>query len=138
MKDLQSFITDMVRIEKIESVQAFGHFPFQLLSEGSDEKLTLGALDLGDVIPCYKIFAEHLAKGAKRIYMSVDFPAGGDLVEDFVAVFQYENETFNVIALPYDAEGTQSPQVTTEESKHLSEIKSQFEQIVKAFTKIEA
>jgi len=138
MKDLQSFITDMVRIEEIESVQAFGHYPFQLMSEGSDDSLTLAVLDLGDVIPCYKIFAEHLAKGAKRIYMSIDFPAGGDLAEDFVAVFQYENETFNVVALPYDAEGTQSPQVTTEQSVHLSELKTQFETIVKTFIKQEA
>jgi hypothetical protein len=47
MKTTQEFIDNFVKIEFIESSQAFGHYPFQLIGVYEDGKMDVGALLLG-------------------------------------------------------------------------------------------
>lgn len=126
MKDLQGFIKSMVKIDYLEDFGAYGHYPFQLVSEDTEGKMTIGALLLGgDVEACYSTFAKQIKNGDKRVYLSVDFPAGGDIDKDFVAVFSYENEEYSLLAIPYNIEdGSVDEQIT--ESETLVEIKAQF------------
>ena len=130
MKDINTFIDDMVDITPMDAGDCFGHYPFKLLSEDSDGKLSIGALALGgDVKACYDVFKKCLVDGAKRVYMSVDFPGGGDIEHDFVAVFQYENGEVIVLAIPYNTKtGETFDRIS--ESVLLSRIKKEFKWVL--------
>lgn len=125
MKTVEEFIKSMVNIEFIEDSNCFGHYPFQLLCENKEGGLELNALALGgDVASCYRRFAEYKNNGAKRIYLSLDFPKGGDIENDFVAIFTYENNKIELFAIPYEIEeGKTFDKVTN--SDHLDKIKAQ-------------
>jgi len=102
MKNLTEFRESMVKIEFIEQSGCFGHYPFQLFAEKSDGTNQIEALFLGgNVKECYQLFAIHVNKGAKRVYMSLDYPASGDISKDFVVLFQYEQGNLNLTAIPY-------------------------------------
>ena len=125
MKTVEEFIKSMVNIEFIEDSNCFGHYPFQLLCENNEGGLELNALALGGgVASCYRRFAEYKNNGAKRIYLSLDFPKGGDIENDFVAIFTYENNKIELFAIPYEIEeGKTFDRVTN--SDHLDKIKAQ-------------
>ena len=105
MKTIEEFINKMVRIEFIEDSNCFGHYPFQLFCENKDGDFEINALSLGgDVASCYRRFAEYKKQNAKRIYLSLDFPKGGDIDNDYVAIFTLENNEINLFAIPYEIE----------------------------------
>jgi hypothetical protein len=84
MKNVEEFVATMVKIDIIEDSNSYGHYPFQLYVELEDGKSEMNALALGgDVASCYKRFAKYKKENAKRIYLSLDFPKGGDIENDF-------------------------------------------------------
>lgn len=131
MNDIKTFIEELVNIEFIEDVGAFGYYPFQLLSEDSEGKLTIAALALGgDVTACYNAFKACMDEGGTRIYMAVDFPSGYDIEHDFVAVFQYEDGEVNLLAIPYSTKtGETFEQIR--ESTLLTRIMGNFKYVTK-------
>lgn len=125
MKNLEEFIESLVKIEYIENSNCFGHYPFQMFVETNDGNFELNSLALGgDVEACYNRFAHYIINKAKRVYLSLDFPQGGDITNDFVAIFSFENGEINIIAIPYQESDGKSFEII-KESKHLDVIKSQ-------------
>lgn len=113
MKNLKEFVNTTVRIEFIKDSDCFGHYPFQLFSEKEDGGYELNALALGgDVASCYRRFAHYKNENAKRIYLSIDFPATGDIKNDFVAIISFEDGVLNIHAIPYDENGQRLPSIT--------------------------
>lgn len=126
MKDVKEFVANLVKIEYIEHSGCFGHYPFSMYVENKESKSILSALAFGgDVKSCYDTFRKHLYDGAKRIYMAVDFPKGGDMLYDFVCVFSCEGtDVVSLFAIPYTDTGEILTEVT--ESNVLSQIKEDF------------
>ena len=109
MKTIEEFVKSMVKIEFIEDSNCFGHYPFQLFCENKDGGFEINALALGgDVASCYRRFAEYKKGGAKRIYLSLDFPKGGDIKNDYVAIYTFENDKIDLFAIPYEIEDGKS------------------------------
>ena len=105
MKDLKEFAEKLVKIEFLDHCNAFGFYPFQMYVENQEEKATMCALDLGgDIRAVYKAFSDFYKENPKRIYLAVDFPAGMDIINDFVCVVAYEKEEFLIYAIPYNTE----------------------------------
>ena len=126
MKNVQNFVTDLVKIDYVEQSDCFGHYPFQMFVEKKEGGFELNALALGgNVNSNYLRFREYLKAKAKRIYLSLDFPAGGDIENDFVAIFSYENGKYNLFAIPYETqEGKTFLEIT--KSEQLDKIFNQF------------
>ena len=124
MKTIEEFLESLVRIELIEDSKCFGHYPYQLFCEKNDGSSEINAIAIGQVSLVYNRFALHKKNGAKRIYLSVDFPAGGDIHNDFVAIFSFENDLLSVFAIPYDNTNGEIFDVITQ-STQLDLIKSQ-------------
>ena len=125
MNNVNEFVEHLVKIEYQEAFKAYGHYPFQLFTEAKDNSQVIGALLLSDVRELYTIFGKHLLSGAKRVYMSMDFPAQGGFETDFVVVFSYEENHFDRFAIPYDTStGKVLPHI--KESGHLDDIFRQF------------
>jgi len=130
MKNVEEFVATMVKIDIIEDSNSYGHYPFQLYVELEDGNIEMNALALGgDVASCYKRFAKYKKEKAKRIYLSLDFPKGGDIENDFIAIFSYENGEINLYAIPYLLENGEVLQ-TIIESVQLSKILEQFKHYV--------
>lgn len=125
MKNVEEFIAQLVKIEFIEDSNCYGHYPFQMYVEMGDGSLEMNALALGgDVLACYRRMSEYINKNAKRIYLSLDFPAGGDIENDFVCIYAYEDGAFSLLAIPYSLEdGKVLAQIT--QSSQLAKIKEQ-------------
>lgn len=105
MKNVNEFVEQLVKIEFLDHCNAFGFYPFQMYVEDQEEKATMCALDLGgDIRAVYKAFADFHKKNPKRIYLAVDFPACGDICNDFVCVIAYEKEELLIYAIPYLSE----------------------------------
>lgn len=105
MKDLKEFVEKLVKIEYLDHCNAFGFYPFQMYVEESVGKVVVCSLDLGgDVRAVYKLFTEYFNKNAKRIYLAIDFPTTGDIINDFVCVIGYEKEEMTLYAIPYNIE----------------------------------
>ncbi len=103
MKDVNEFVKTCVDITYIEDSECYGHYPFQLFVEKSDDKIEMCALALGgNVLQCYSKFKEYKKSSAKRIFMSLDFPSGGDIKNDFVAVFSLIDNKIGIFAIPYN------------------------------------
>jgi len=101
--DLNTFKEKLVAIDLQEDGK-YGHYPFQLQAESPEGKLELCALMLGgDVESCYRKFIEYHRKGFDNIFMSIDFPAGGDIPTDFVVVLAKEDNKPSICAIPYDS-----------------------------------
>jgi len=126
MKTVKEFVDSMVKVEFVESSNCFGHYPFQIFVETKDGELEIDVLALGgDVVSCYKTFFKHKRSDAKRIYLSLDFPSGGDIDNDFVAIFSFENNEFKLYAIPYLlSDGSLLPEIY--ESDQLKKILSEF------------
>lgn len=125
MKTKEDFIKSMVNIEYIEDEGVYGHYPFQLFSETKNGDFEINSLALGgDVKSCYLRFLEYKNEGSKRIYLSLDFPQGGDIENDFVAILSFENDNLDLIALPYRTEDGKILDIITN-STHLDLIESQ-------------
>ena len=115
MKDLKEFVEKLVKIEFLEHCNAFGFYPFQMWIEPKDGKSTFASLDLGgDVRAVYKAFAEYHKEDPQRIYLAVDFPAVGDIINDFVCVIGYDNDGFTIYAIPYNVENGDTFSIITD------------------------
>jgi hypothetical protein len=130
MTTTKEFIEQLVDIQYVESSNCYGHYPFQLFVETNEEKFEMNALMLGgDVLACYNRVRHYVKIGSKKIFLSVDFPAGGDITNDFVAVFSILEGVVVSLAIPYDANvGTIYKQVLF--SEQMKFIESQFKKIV--------
>lgn len=105
MKDLKEFVEQLVKIEFLDHCNAFGFYPFQMYIEDKDEKGIMASLDLGgDIRAVYKVFADSYNENPKRLYLAVDFPAGGDMINDFVCIIGYEKQEITLFAIPYNVE----------------------------------
>lgn len=105
MNTVKEFVEQIVKIEYLEDSNSYGHYPFQLFVENSDGKFEMNSLALGgDVESCYNRFGEYLKNNAKKIFMSLDFPASNDIDHDFVCIFSYIDNNYDVYAIPYDTE----------------------------------
>ncbi|MDQ6481612.1 hypothetical protein [Dyadobacter sp. LHD-138] len=126
----EEFVKRLVAIDPIEDTGSYGHYPFQLYAEGADGSIELNALALGgDVLSCYRRMRKYVKDNAKEIFMSVDFPTGGDIHHDFVCVFSIVHGEASVLAIPYDSvTGERFPEI--KESIQLSAILAQFKQVV--------
>lgn len=105
MKNVNEFVEQLVKIEFLDHCNAFGFYPFQMYVEDQEEKATMCALELGgDIRAVYKAFADFYKQNPKRIYLAIDFPAGMDILNDFVCIIAYEKEEFILYAIPYNTE----------------------------------
>jgi len=105
MKNTKEFVEQFVKIELIENEDCYGHYPFQLFVEKNDGKFDINALALGgDVESCYKRVQKYFKEGAKKLFMSLDFPASQDIENDFVCIYSIVDGEFEVYAIPYDPE----------------------------------
>ena len=126
MKNVDEFVEKVVKIEFIEDFGCAGHYPFQLFVEKEDESFEMDALLFeGDVTSCYNLFAKHKNEGARRIYMSLDFPKGGEIESDYVVVFIFENGGINLFAIPYSDDCEMLDRI--EDSPRLTKSKQDFE-----------
>jgi len=125
MKTVEEFVKTMVKIEFIEDSNCFGHYPFQLFCENKDGGFEINALALGgDVSSCYRRFSEYKKQNAKRIYLSLDFPKGGDIDNDYVAIYAFENNELSLFAIPYEIKDGKTF-VTIKNSTQLDLIRTQ-------------
>jgi len=130
MNTVKEFVENFVKIEYIENSGCFGHYPFQLFVETSDEKIEINALALGgDVLSCYKRVSKYLKEKANKVFMSIDFPTGGDIKNDFVCIFSIVDNKFDIFAIPYNSENGEIYD-EIHESNLLIEILNQFKSIV--------
>ena len=126
MENVKEFVDTLVKIDHQDDFNCFGHFPFQLFVETSDGKFEMNALALGgDVLSCYKRFRKYLKENAKKIFMSLDFPSGGDIENDFICIFSAVDGVIDIYAIPYSTEnGEKYEEIHT--SELLSKILDQF------------
>lgn len=128
--DVKEFIENIVKIDLIESENTYGHYPFQLFVETSDGSFKMNALMLGgDVLSCYRRVREYVREDAKEIYLSLDFPKGKDMVNDFVCIFTIKEAICDIFAIPYDPETGKTFDIITK-SILLDEILDNFKHIV--------
>ena len=131
MKSVEQFIESMVKVEFIESSNSFGHYPFQMFAEKKDGTFELSALALGGAVAsCYKVFKERKESCAKRIYLSLDFPKGDDIYNDFAAIFTFENEVLDLFVIPYEPETGNTFDII-KKSSHLDLLKDQMLKFIK-------
>lgn len=134
---VESFIETMVTIDFREDDGCFGHYPFQMIVETNNGEFAMCALALKGVEEYYSVVKEYMKDNPRTLFMSMDFPRGGDIDKDFVAIFSFEDNQFKIYAIPYNIEtGDRSPIVDGEDSKHLKLILTQFKQYI-AFTDAE-
>lgn len=82
----------------------------------------------------YHVFAARIKdkwlswEQVKEFAFLFDFPKGGDMEEDFVAVFTVEKDETSLIAIPYNPDnGEVYEQIT--ESSHLAMVLEQFQSL---------
>jgi len=127
MKNVDEFIENMVHIDFLEDEECYGHYPFQMFVEKEDGTHDINALALGgDVESCYKRATEYKQNNAKKIYLSLDFGCGGDIIHDFIAIFSFENGVVSIVAISYDIKNGKKFETITN-STHLNKIKGDFE-----------
>ena len=106
IETVKDFVSNLVNIDLIEDSDGnYGHYPFQLFVEKEDGTFEMNTLDLGgDVLACYKRVAIYAKDNAKKIFLSLDFPSGGDIEHDFVCVYSIVDSKFDIYAIPYNTE----------------------------------
>jgi len=130
MKNVKEFVDCLVKIDYVEDSNCFGHYPFQLFVETNDGKFEINALALGgDVLSCYRRVKKYFKENSKKIFMSLDFPSGGDIENDFVCIFSIVNNSFDIYAIPYNTE-TGEKYDEIHNSDLLSKLLTQFKDII--------
>ena len=105
MKNVKEFVEQLVKIELMDGEECYGHYPFLLFVETSDGKFEMNALALGgDVESCYNRAKKYFNEGAKKVFMSLDFPESIDINNDFVCIYSIVDGEFDVYAIPYNFE----------------------------------
>lgn len=130
MKTVKEFVDSMVKIDLVDDYNCYGHYPFQLLAEKKDGSLEINALALGgDVESCYRRVSKYLKEGAKKVFMSLDFPPNDDIDKDFVCIFSVVDGNFDIYAIPYSVE-TGEKYDEIHESNLLNRILEDFKYII--------
>ena len=130
MKTTAEFIDSFVNVSYLEADKAYGHYPFQLFVETKDGSCELNALFLaGDILSVCRRVRQYVIQDAKMLFLSVDFPAGGDIDHDFVCVISVQDRECTALALPYDP-STGERFTEVKEGIQLSGILAQFKSIV--------
>lgn len=115
----------MVKIDLLEEQGEYGHYPFALYAE-KEGKADMNALALGgDVAAAYRRVKHYRDSGYQKIFIALDFPKGGDLKKDFVAVFSVINNDAECIAIPYSPKSGRRYAII-EKSEHLTKLLSEF------------
>lgn len=126
MTNVFEFTESLVHIEQSEVTSDYGHFPFQMFVENEKGEKSCYALGMRvNVTRFYSMVAEHILGNAKRVYLSLDFPATGDIQHDFVCVFYYENQEMKNYAIPYNPKNGKAFELITE-SKTLVKLLKEF------------
>lgn len=89
----------------------------------------------GGVVPNYQAATMLIKqfKDSETAYLTIDFPKGNDMEDDFIAVFvvNCKNLTCTLMAIPYDkVTGEKKIPILETQSKLLTEIKNQFNHIL--------
>lgn len=130
MENTKQFIEALVKIELLDDGVTYGYYPFHLIAEKANGKLDFNSLALGgDVLACYKRFKHYVDSGALKIFMAVDFPAHGEINNDFACVFSMIEGEFSVCAMPYSTATGEVFEVF-EKTKLLEVIKKQFLSVI--------
>ena len=103
--NMEKFVDKMVKIEWIEDSNCFGHYPFQMFSEDKNGITKLTSLAIGSIVDAYRIAKKEIEIGSKKLFLSLDFPAGGDIENDFVVVFSVADGNYSGFGIVYDSEG---------------------------------
>lgn len=130
MKNVEDFVNQLVKIDFVEQSNSYGFYPFQMIVETKDGKLEMNALALGgDVLSCYRRVKTYVNAEAPIIFMALDFPQGGDIPHDFVAVYSIINGEASIFAIPYNpVDGETYERIV--ESTQLDAILEQFKKII--------
>jgi len=129
MNSIQEFTETMVIIDFHEEQGFYGHYPFSMFVEKQGKEEFMALAMSNSVVEKYKMFKQKIEEGANRVYLALDFPAGGDMLNDFILVFHYENTAMKRFALPYDAETGKRFKRINESSK-IEQIFNQFNRFV--------
>lgn len=117
---------DGIDINVIEKGK-YGHYPFYMHVLTDDDKLEINALALaGDVLAVYHKVQQYRMGAFKEIFLSIDFPASGDMPDDFVACFFLVGDDLELVLIPYNNEtGERYEEVTG--GKTIDDLKKQFQ-----------
>lgn len=113
---IATFINQFVKIEYIDQSQCYGHYPFSYASETAiSTNKNIGAMAVGSVVDCFKVFAKELKAGQDKIVMAIDFPMILDAPSDFIGIFYTldNGKTLELFAIPYNPkDGSSFPYLT--------------------------
>ena len=101
--NINEFVDMFAKLELNEDCKQYQCYPFHLVVEKPDGGLDVNALCTDTVADCYKRVKQYHYKGFKKMYMSIDFPATGDIDHDFVGIFTIHPDKIGFAALPYDS-----------------------------------
>lgn len=119
MTDINHFANMHVHITHILRANCKGHFPYKLFVEKSSGQKVLHTIKFKGITKKYYVeFIKQFRKDdPKRVYMSLDFPPSGDIEQDFIVIFSYENNKLSGFAIPYSAkDGTKSAPIYKSET----------------------
>jgi len=130
----EKFKSNFAKIEFLNSCNAYGHHPFQLIAvtaDGQNEINSLAGLRMENVIDRVR---HYLKAKAKEIFLTIDLPAGGGIPNDFIYVLHIiDGEKANVAVVEYstgtgiiicDSNGEQYSLVETIEGYFLPSVKT--------------
>lgn len=131
MKSIQKFKKSL-NIGFVENTGIYGHCPFQIYYQSKEGHIAHSNLIPEEkVLFYYKAFHRYLVEGCTTVYMSIDFPAMGDIENDFIAVFSCENKEINMCAILYDKEtGKILGEIQKDDNDNLRKIFSQFVSVI--------
>lgn len=106
MTDINHFADMHVQITHILKANRKGHFPYKLFVEKSNGQKVLSTINYKGTTRKYFVeFLKQFKKDdPKRIFMSLDFSPVGDIEQDFIVIFSYDNEKITGFAIPYNIE----------------------------------
>lgn len=125
--DIQEFKRSFVRIDFQEKLNNYGHYPFQMFVERNDGKIEMAALAMaGTSQDNYRVVKNKIKEGVLKLFVSLDFPKGGDLENDFICIIKVENNCSDAIAIVYNPDNGEEVR-TVDKSETLSRIKTEFD-----------
>ncbi len=131
MKDSNEFIKNLVKIEYQKTIEAYGHYPFQMYVEFNNGKKQLVSLALGGNIRAVYGKVRKIYGKTKKIFLSVDFPTNGDIESDFVVVYSVIDKIITSQAITYDTKTGKTLEVLgVVSSKQLTIITNQFKALI--------
>lgn len=97
------FKDEMVKIEYLEEISAYGHHPFPLLAFKEDGKNELNSLCRLKLIDVVQRISHYVSNKYSKIFVSLDFPPNEFIPNDFVLILQISNgEVERAEVLEYD------------------------------------